>query len=96
MCKLTCINQTVLNSALLVTTLWFYLAFYTLDSLLVYTSADHTYENINILFSNKRLAYSPHLRHDLMGHESLDGSQTQLCDLWLFGATAHQERLHNL
>lgn len=48
------------------------------------------------LFSDAVRACSPHLRDDLMGHESLDGSQTQLGDLWLFGAAAHQERLHNL
>lgn len=38
---------------------------------------------------------SPHLRHHLVGHESLDGCQTQLGDFWLFGAAAHQERLHD-
>lgn len=43
-----------------------------------------------------RLAHGPYLRHHLMGHESLDGSQTQLGNLWLFGATAHQKRLHDL
>lgn len=37
-----------------------------------------------------------HLRHHFVGHKSLDGSQTELGDLWLFGATAHQERLNDL
>lgn len=40
-------------------------------------------------------AHTPHLRHHLVGHESLDGCQTQLGDFWLFGAAAHQERLHH-
>lgn len=46
--------------------------------------------------SNITQAHGPHLRYHLVGHESLDGSQTQLGDLWLFSATAHQERLHDL
>ena len=52
--------------------------------------------HIYISILSIRLAHGPHLRHHLMGHESLDGSQTQLGDLWLFGATAHQKRLHDL
>lgn len=44
----------------------------------------------------RRVKMSPYLRHYLMGHESLDSCQTKLGDFWLFGTTAHQERLHNL
>lgn len=50
------------------------------------------YMQISIIYA----AHGPHLRYDLMGHESLDGSQTQLGDLWLLGATTHQKRLHDL
>lgn len=50
----------------------------------------------NPIPSSVQTSQGTHLRHHFMGHKSLDGSQTELGDLWLFGATAHQERLNHL
>lgn len=52
--------------------------------------------NLILSASSVKTSQDTHLRHHFMGHKSLDGSQTELGDLWFFGATAHQERLNDL